>query len=322
MRTLLSLILVFLLSVSSLGYVTKRLQNPEFLIAQAREVNFYGRLSSQLGENLPEGFIEGYPLTKEETTAVITETVDAETFYSFMEVYVGAYLDFMTGKSETVAFQYDLIPVKGRLVEAMATKLSAKYQNLPTCTSEQTRNWDIEEEFPVCKLPPGSVQESSIDSQLRSQLTEQVNQLPNQVNSNQNIENDNGLRNIVRIANTAINIAWIATLLIILLMLLVYRRKSFIPLAISLLFVGLIQVGFSLVAWDWIAQNISDIVANKFGGGAELAPLAIDMAGVIIDVLKRTLGNLTIIIIGTGGLLLVLGIIAAVRGNKKVLPAP
>ncbi len=322
MKTLLSLILVFLLSVSSLGYVAKRLQNPEFLISQAREVNFYGRLSSQLGENLPDGFIEGYPLTKEETTAVITEAVDADTFYGFMEVYVGAYLDYLTGQSETVTFQYNLVPTKERLVEAMATKLIAKYQSLPTCTAEQTRSWDIEKAFPNCQLPPGSIEDGSVNSQLKSQLTKNVNQLPDEVNSNQSVGNDNGMRNIVKIANIAINISWIATLLVILLMLLVWRRKAFIPLAISLLFVGLIQVGFSLVAWDWIAQNISDALVGKFGGGGQLAPLAIDMAGVALDVLKKTLDNLTIIIIGSGAAMLVLGIIGAVRGNKIVAALP
>lgn len=316
MKTLLSIVLVFLLFVGSLGYVAKRLQNPEFLVAQAREVNVYGRLSEKLGTTLPEGFIEGYPLTPEELTSVITTTIDADTFYDFLQVYAGSYVTYLSGKSETLNIQYNLTEIKGRLVESLATKLSAKYQNLPTCTAEQTRNWDIKEEFPSCKLPPGSVKDSSIDSQLKSQLTEQVNQLPDEVNVNQTPDDKNGVRNIIMVANTVINIVWIATLLLILLMLLVFRRKAFIPLGISLLFVGIVQVGFSLVAWDWIAQNIGDSIAGY--GSSELTPLALDMVAVLLDVLKRTLGNLTIMILGAGGALLVLGIVAAVKGNKVV----
>lgn len=316
MRTLLSIVLVFLLFVGSLGYVAKRLQNPEFLVAQAREVNVYGRLTEKLGEVLPKGFIENYPLTKVEVKDVVTATVDADTFYNFLEVYAGGYVTYLSGKSETLDIQYSLVEVKSHLIETLTTKLSAKYQNLPLCTAEQTRGWDIEKEYPNCQLPPGSVQDSSIDSQLKRQIAGQVNQLPDNVSASETPEDKNGVRRIVMVANTAINIVWIATLLLLLLMLLIFRRKAFVPLGIGLLFVGVVQIGFGLVAWDWIAKNIADSIAGY--SGSELTPLVLDMVALLLDVLKRTLGNLTIIILGSGGALLVLGIVAAVRGNKVV----
>ncbi|MEX1052017.1 MAG: hypothetical protein WEC83_01355, partial [Patescibacteria group bacterium] len=249
----------------------------------------------------------------DETTDLITDVIDAETFYGFLDVYAATYLNYFTGKSDSLAFQYNLTEIKTRLVDNLTAKLLVKYSALPTCTSEQTRAWDIQKEFPNCQLPAGSVKAGSIETQLKTQVSGQVDQLPDEVNTTLTQGNNDSVRNVFKIANSAINIAWIATLLVLILLVVIWRRKSFVPIAIALLFVGLVQIGFSLVAWDWIAKNVADSLGQ---GAGELTPLALEVAGTVIELLKKTLANLTIIILGAGGALLVLGIIGAVRGNK------
>jgi hypothetical protein len=316
MKGFLAFILVGLLFISSLGFVANRLQNPDFLVEQTKQANFYGRLTGQLTEVLPKDFVKGFPISNEEFAAITKEAVPENEFYSFLRVYAGAYLDYWTGKSPTIAVDYSLAKVKERAKVALTNKVVANYDKLPECTAEQARNWDISENFPTCRLAEGSLSRQSIDRQLSLLVSRAVDGLPANIKTSGVTEQQQANRNLFSTANKAIKIVWIATLLLVILMIVIWRQKSFIALAIALLFVGLVQIGFSLIAWDWIAQNVGDALAGS--GKDNLAPIAADAVATALEVLKGTLDNLTIIILGTGGALLVLGIYAAIRGRKTL----
>lgn len=317
MRTVLSIVLISLLFGGSLGYVSNRLQDPEFLVEQTKEVNLYGRLSGQLDKTLPAEFVSNYPLTEEEIADVIKTTITADEFYGFIDTYSTAYLDYWNSRSDTLLINYSLVGIKERGKTSLTNKFLSNYDKLPVCTAEQARSWDIAEAFPNCQLVAGSISKDSIERQLKGQVSQVLDSLPNEISVNgasaeQEIYRDNFTK-----VNNIIKITWIAILVLLIMMIAIFRSKAFIPIAISLLFVGLIQIGFSLVAWDWIATNVADYFTQY--EASQLAPLAVDMAGAVLEVLKTALGNLTIIILGLGAALLVLGIISAVMRGKKAV---
>ncbi|MEX1123764.1 MAG: hypothetical protein WEC81_01165 [Patescibacteria group bacterium] len=320
MKTLFGILLVGLLFISSLGYVAKRLENPEFLTDQTRKANLYGRVSGQLDTVLPNDFISGLPLDKKEVAEVIKDSITADEFYKFIGVYSKGYLDYWDGQSDDIKIDYSLTGVKDRANTSLNDKLTAKYDRLPICTVDQARGWDLTREFPNCRLSDGTVSDDSIKQQIGSLVTKTLSDLPDKITVDGADQKQQANRNLFSMVNTAIKVSWIATLVLILLMIIIFRRKAFFPLAISLLFVGLIQVGFSLVAWDWIAQNIGDALTGKNAG--QLAPLGLDVAAAILEVLKTTLGNVTIITLGAGVTMLVLGIVGAVRGRKDISLLP
>ena len=106
-------------------------------------------------------------------------------------------------------------------------------------------------------------------------------------------------------------------MVLIIIMMAIFRSRAFIPIAISLLFVGIIQIGFGMIAWDWIGTAVSDYFAGY--DNSQLAPLVTDIAGAMLEVLKIALGNLTIVILGLGATLLVLGIVSGIRGKKSIV---
>ena len=317
MKTILSLLLIILLFGGSLGYVSNKLQDPEFLVEQTREVDLYGRLSGQLDQTLPADFVEKYPLSSKEVAEVIKDTITADEFYEFISIYSTAYLDYWNQRTEEITINYSLIGIKERAKTSLTNKLLSNYHNLPECSVEQTRNWDIAEEFPVCRLAAGSIAGDSIERQLKGQVNQVLGELPDEIVTDGASEQQATYRENLSKANTVIKITWITILILILLMITIFRAKAFILIGISLLFVGIIQIGFGLVAWDWIATTASDYFAGSEVG--QFTPLVIDLTGAILEVLKTALGNLTIVILGSGTALLVLGIISAVGGRKNIV---
>jgi len=316
MKGLLAVVLVGLLFFSSLGYVAKRLQDPQFLVERTEQANLYGRITNQLTDVLPKDFVKQFPITNDEFIEVVKVAVPSQDFYRFLGVYSGAYLNYWTRQSETIDINYSLKEVKSRASSSLADKINKKYDKLPVCSVDQARRWDISAEFPSCRLAEGSISRESIEVQIKNLVNNAVASLPDNVAVSGISEKQQANRNLISTINSATKIIWIATLLIVVLMVAIWRQRSFMALAIALLFVGLVQIGFSLVAWDWIAENIGDAIAGS--GNGNLAPLGLDAIAAAIEILKRTLDNLTIIILGSGGALLVLGIIAAIRGRQTI----
>lgn len=307
-KSFLGLVLTILLFLSSLGFVTYQLQNPDFITAQARKVNLYGRLTDNIKPLLnQQGGLNDLPLTSEDLNDVVKKSVDGETFYDFSHQYLTAYLDFLTGKNNALDFSYSLGVVKDKATTELATKLSAKYNDLPECQTTQLRTWSFAEKMPSCKLTGSSAKTIDVDRQTGLIAAKAISGLPENITANDSKGSLVKTRSIAMRAVRIINGLWIATGLLVLLMLLIWRRRSFFSLASVFLLVGIIEIGFSLVAWDWLAKNATDLLINK--DMKDLAPLISDFIGAAMEVLKTLLGNISIVYLTLGGLLIIFGFV-------------
>lgn len=314
MRSFFILVLIGLLFLSSLAFVVFRLKDPDFLVAQSRKANVYNHVVNS-SERIMGDDGEKYGLSKDDMVEVVRAAVDGERFYSFMHQYVSAFSDYLTGKSQNIQFSYDLAPVKQKAVDEMTAKVLAKYAQLPICTPTELRNWGFDEGMPSCQLSPGSAQARSIEQDVRTNVGKSFEELPDTVNVAQSADKLVEVKKKVDLAMKIIWGIWLATTVILLLYLLIYRSSGLVSLAVAFLIVGLMQVGFSLVAWDWIGQNIAD----RIGGSEEaksFAPLAIDLATAVLEVLKTALGNISILFLSGGALLLVWGIVSRFHRKK------
>ena len=100
---------------------------------------------------------------------------------------------------------------------------------------------------------------------------------------------------------------WLVTLLVVGLFLLISRSRAFVTLAWSFILVGIFEVGFGLIAWDWLGRLISENFTN--GSESQLAPVAIDLSAGILEIFKSTLGNISVIMLIVGVTSLLLAII-------------
>lgn len=317
MRFFFVLILVGLLSVGSLGYVAKKVQDSEFLVERSKEVNLYSRLTNQIGSALPQAAIDNMPFDEDGITSIVKESIPADEFYSFLEKYTQTHLDYFSGRNRTINFEYSLTGVKDRAEQAIARELIKSYDNLEACTTDQIRRWSAADDFPECRLPEGAIERSSIERQLAALAGTALQEIPDEIVVDSVSDRQYSTRLVVSRANTVTNISWIAALVVALLMFIIWRARALIPIGLSLLFVGLVQIGFSLVAWDWLGESIKDFVTGS--SDISFAELVIDIVVVSLEILKTALGNLTIVILGAGLATLVLGIVTSVRGRKKGL---
>lgn len=307
LKSFLSFLLIILLFLSTLGYAAKNLENPEFLIEQSRKTNLYGRLTGQIQTMVPKETQDGTKLSKEEMTEIIIKVIDAETFYKVLEQYLNATLGYVSGKSEQLNFSYDLATIKQNAVEEITQKALAKYAALPVCQQKELGSWDPEKEFPTCKLPEGNVKDNDIERIFKKSATEGISSLPANISVTEPSESLQRTRKTVMTVNQIVTVVWGLTVLIVALMLLLLRGKAFRPLAVTFIIVGLLQIGFSLIAWDWIARAVGEF----FGGSdaAALAPIITDIVATILEMLKTTLGNISIVTLGIGVMFLVLAIV-------------
>ncbi len=307
LKSFLSFLLIILLFLSTLGYTAKNLENPEFLIEQSRKTNLYGRLTGQIQSMVPKETQDGTKLSKEEMTEIIINVIDAETFYKVLEQYLTVTLGYVTGKSDELNFTYDLTTVEQDAVEEITQKALAKYAALPVCQQKDLSSWDPEKEFPTCKLPEGNVKDNEIERIFQKSATEGINTLPANISVTNPSEGLKSTRKAVIMVNQIVTIVWGLTALIVALMLLLLRGKAFRPLAVTFIIVGLLQIGFSLIAWDWIARAVGEF----FGGSdaAAIAPIITDIVATVLEILKTTLGNISIVTLGIGVMFLVLAIV-------------
>ncbi|MEK7202467.1 MAG: hypothetical protein AAB669_02975 [Patescibacteria group bacterium] len=305
-------LLTILLFLASLGYVVYRLQDPEFVISQARSVNLYGRLVGNVGQFIPSEELKSFGLTNADVTDILKSGFDGEQFYDLTGVVLGAYLPWLTGQTDSLAYSYPLGGVKQKLEGATAAKLSAKYYSLPLCTTAGLRNWSFENSLPSCQLAAGTLQAKSITNSTNVAASKLTEALPDTLSASQVSPSLAAAKIKVALAFKIIYAIWGATLLLGLLYLLIFRSAGFISLAICFLLVGLLQIAFSLVGWDWITKTIGDFVGGS-GEAKSIAPIVIDLASVILGAMKTVMGNISIGFLVSGVALLVLGIISKIH---------
>jgi hypothetical protein len=313
-KTFLSFPLILLLFLSTLAYTVYRLESPTFLSGQAREVNLYGRLSNQLEGVMPKEISEGLPLSKSDIADVIRSSIDGPIFYDFLDKFLTSELDWLTGRTDQLAFSYSLAAVKHKAQDALAAKLTAQYSSLPACKPTELKNWENDQGIPTCKLPETKVASRDINRVMVAGATKSLADIPDTVT----ISGDGQAKARTKIIMVlkGVTIVWAVTALFLALYIIILRRRAFWPLAGIFLVVGLLQIGFSLIAWDWLARTISDSLNGKIDGS--ILPLVIDLIGATLEVFKTILGNLSIFFLVSGGALLVLAVINKIRKPVSV----
>jgi len=132
-KSLFSFVLIVLLFVASLGLVAYRLQDPAFVVGQARQVNLYGRLAENVSALLPIDQTKGFALTSADVSDVLKSGIDGEQFYGFLTAAGNAYLPWLTGKTKDLNFSYDLTGTKQKLSDAATTKILVVAASLSFC---------------------------------------------------------------------------------------------------------------------------------------------------------------------------------------------
>lgn len=309
-KSLLSFILIWLIFLSTLGYTLSRLEDPAFLASQARKVNIYGRLSTQLPALLPKELVDSSPLSRDEWADVIRASIDGSTFYSFLDGYLAAEIKWLTGRSDQLNYSYSLVTIKEKAGNELTQKLLVHYDNLAPCKPTELKNWQNDKGFPVCKLPSSNVKAADTTRILSAVSAKTIADLPGSF-SVESSPNQLKARTAVMKVVYYTNIIWGITALFLVLYLLILRRRAFFPLAGIFLVVGLLEIGFSLIAWDWLLKNIADWLGGKLD--ASLLPLLVDFSGAIMEVFKTILGNASIFTLIFGGVMLILGLYGKFR---------
>lgn len=310
LKSFLSLILIFLLVISSLSLTIYQVLRSDFLTDQARQVNLYGRLAGRLEESLKAGTAkQALPLNPADLAEITTAAITADRLYDFSDRYIAAWLDWLTGRSEKLSFQFNLEPVKQDLKDKALERQLANYDSLPECrTAEELKVWQLKDQLPSCKLPVSNTQQTDIKRLVEAQLDQALTTLPDQFTApkpNQQLE---AVRSRVILSLQVMRAIWLATGAILLLFIVWLRRRVFLPLATVFLFVGLIQIGFNLIVWDWAGRSLIDRLTGTAGNN--LAPFFTDLITAIVEVMKTIIGNLSIGLLATGLLMLIFGLIS------------
>ncbi|MCR4308283.1 MAG: hypothetical protein NUV80_07050, partial [Candidatus Berkelbacteria bacterium] len=285
-------LLTGLLFLASFGYVVYRLQDPEFVGSQSRSVNLYGRLVSNVGGLLPADELKQMGFNNADIADVLKTGVEGEQFYEFEEAALKAYLPWLTGKTDSLSFSYSLVETKIKLTDATSAKILAKYNNLPICTSAELRDWSFESGLPSCQLASGTLKAKSITNLAMQAATKLTEGVPDSLSTAQPPSQLLAVRTNIALAFKIIYAIWGATLLLALIFLLLFRSSGFISLAVCFFLVGLLQIAFSMVGWDWITKTIGDFVGGS-GEAKSIAPAIIDLVSVILGAMKTVMGNIS-----------------------------
>lgn len=316
-RSFFIFILTGLLFLASFGYVVYRLQDPQFVVEQSRSVNLYGRLVGNVGQFLPADELQSLGLSNTDVTDILKSGLDGEQFYDFMGVVLGAYLPWLSGRTDSLSYSYELISVKQHLTEATEAKLLARYYGLPLCSAVQLRTWSFDNGLPSCQLAAGTLKAKSITNSAHLAATKLTEGIPDTLSASQASSTLLAVKVKAALAFKIIYAIWAATLLLGLLYLLIFRSSGFISLAVCFLLVGLLQIAFSLVGWDWITKTIGDFVGGS-GEAKSIAPIVIDLVSVILGAMKTVMGNISIGFLVSGVVLLVLGIISKIHHTALI----
>ncbi len=304
-RSLINFLLIVLLFVSTLGFVAYQSTKPAFLVAQAQRVHLYQQITGQIGNFIPKDSLKGLPLSSDQMSAVMTSAVDASTFYSLLAGVAASYLDYLTGRTAIFHYSLNLQPVKAKIITQGSSAVIAQYQALPLCQSSQLKGWDAKNSFPSCQLPPTNLQSRDVNQLLGAQITNLVGQLPDRYTAPAASEGLKTARDRVSALMKMVRLSWLVTTGLVLLTLAIWRRRAFAELAVIFLIAGLLEVAFSLVAWDWLKRLIVDLI-NHPGQSQALVTIVGTLVDDIIQTLKTIMGNLSIITLSVGGAFLIL----------------
>lgn len=317
-KSIFNFVFIWLLFLSSLGFTLYQIQRPDFLTTQVKEVRLYERITGNVGSFIPKEMKAKMPFTDSELKDIVTGTIDAATFYGFLDQAAAAYLEYLTGRQDTIEFTYHLAPLKTTFADALTAKMVAKYAALPICKANQLKSWQADEGLPECQLPPSNVQSNDVNRLFARQAAEVTSEWPDDVAMPGASEELIQARSQVTQAIKVIYIIWAVTLGFLLLYLLIFRSRAFLPLAVIFLLAGALEIGFSLIGWQYVSQVVVDLLNSP---GQNLAGFTADMAGALAEVLKTIMGNLSIISLVTGAVFLVIGVIARFHaGVKAVTP--
>lgn len=321
LRALTSMILIVLVFLSTLGYVGHQLTQPDFLVGQAERVHLYEQTTTQIQTLLPKDSLKGLPFSPTDIQTIIGQAVDAQTFYSDLGGLIGAYSDWLTGRSAALNYQLNLAPIKTKLVNQASSQLVADYQGLPICTTAQLKTWNATNGLPSCQLPPSNIQSRDVNSLLDNQVGQFVNQIPDKTSLPKPTPGMVQARARVIQVLQLIKFIWLATAAFILLYALIGRRKAFFSLAIIFLVAGLLEIAFSFVAWDWLKRLIIDLV-NKPDQSQQIVTIVSTIVSDAIETLKTLLGNISIFTLAAGGLFLILWAFTLRYRAKNQLEVP
>ncbi len=305
LKTLLNFLLIVLLFTSTIGYVGYQLLKPGFLVHQAEKVHLYEQTTAQVGTFLPKDATNDLPFSTAEIQTILSKGIDANTFYTTLDQASTAYLNYITSRSSKVSYSLNLIPLKTTVGDQAKATLSANYQSLPICKTSELKSWDATNSFPSCQLPTTNVQSRDVDALLGSQVDKILANLPDRWSAPPPSAGLSQTRERITQVLGLIRIAWLATLAVILLYILAFRKRAFLPLAFIFLVVGALEVAFSLVAWDYLKRLILDLVSHP-DTSQQIISIAGTIADDIVQTLKTILGNLSIITLSIGGFFLII----------------
>ena len=311
------LVLTVLLFLASFGYVVFRLQDPHFVVEQSRSVNLYSRLTGNVAGFLPSDEIERFGLEPADVTEILKSGIDGERFYDFLTKAGEAYLPWLTGKTATLSFSYSLQETKLKLADATSARILTKYNSLPTCTSVELRDWSFDESMPTCQLANGTLKAKSITNLANQAATRLTDQIPDSISASQPSQQLLEVRTNVALAFKMIFAIWGATLLLLLLYLLIWRSAGLISLSICFLLVGLLQIAFSLIGWDWITKTIGEFVGGS-GEAKSVVPIIIDLVSVMLGAMKSLMGNISVGFLGSGVAMLIWGIFSKIHHSALI----
>ncbi len=318
LRALATMIVINLLFLSSLAWTLGRLQNPDFLVERSKDINLYGRLSEQLVKLLDQSDKPVLGLSAASQGEIIATAVPPEEFYLFLDQYLTATLGYLTGQKDDLTFHYPLTKTKERIESSATDRILADYYNLPDCRSIQLKDWRFDVELPVCQLPSSSTGQNDI-TRLANRLVEnQLSSLPDEFSVTGPSDKLITARQVISKLTRLFQLVWLATALAVAGYLLVWRRKALFGLATACLTVAVVEVGFSLIAWDWLARTVNELIGGS--GSAGLTITLIDLVATLMEVMKTIWGNLAIGFFGAGAGFLVLGV--AYRFKKPISGAP
>jgi len=284
-----------------LTWSVSRLFRGEYLVSQLRDNNTYNRLldnpsvwQSMTKGNLSEGQIK----------QIIGQSIPAETFYGFLEGYLTNYTNWLTGRSTSLAYSYDMSTVRQRGKEAIAQKILVSYDDLPDCQATQLKNWSFSEGVPECHLANTSSSSPDIIRLANQQAEEFVSQVPEKIE----IKASSG-QEPVRAAVSRVFwgfwALWGVTGVWLLLFLLIQRRKAFFTLGVTFIIAGLIAIGFNFFLWDWLARTVTDYLTGN-AAIQDVLPLVNDIIRQLTDTIKTNMGvyGVVSVILGLGSFIL------------------
>ena len=286
------------------------------MLEHSRSVNLYGRLAENVGKFLPTDQLNNFALETSDTTEILKSGIDGETFYKFEQAVLSSYLPWLTGNTDSLEFSYNLQEIKQKLTAMTNAKIIAKYNSSPTCTSAEIRDWGFDEGLPSCQLPSGILGQKSIANLSNQAATKITDDIPDTLTASQGSLQLRTTRTKIALVFKTIQIIWMVTIFLVAVYLILWRTSGLISLSICFLLVGLLQITFSLIGWDWITKTIGDILGGVMGEAKAIAPVLIDLLAVILEAMKTVMGNISIGFLTTGSVLIIVSFIGKVYQPK------